>query len=125
VFANLGQRFGFADRRRQGQRRIKQDISRNDRLHHRFERGLTDRGQHAGDFFGIRADMAFEESVVVLELAQRLASHGGSGAGVGPCMLHGAFRPTGLTADGRSWARGLRRSKAPLAPLSFCLRVLG
>src|SRR5690606_7601678 len=41
------------------------------------------------------------------------------------CMTAGGAFPSGdLRADGRSRACGLCHTKSPLAPLSFCLRVL-
>ncbi len=84
VTADFFQCLGFGDRRRQGQWLRQLDVGGNDRVHHRLERGLADRRQHVHDLLGVRADMAFEEGVVVFELAQGFAGHDRSGA-ESPC----------------------------------------
>src|SRR5699024_8198221 len=72
---------------------------------HRIERFVADDAKHLRDLVRVRADMAFDERVVVLERAE------GSGLlGHGLGTLAGAEGP-------RARTRG--------APLSFCLRVRG
>ena len=69
--ADLGQRFDLGDRLRQRQRRRRFDRGRHDRVGHRFQRIMADDVQHLRDLGIVRADMALDEGVVMLEFAQR------------------------------------------------------
>ena len=83
--ADLCQRLGLADRIGQGQRVGQLDARRHDRVHHRLQRRLADDGEHVRHLVGIGTDVAFDEGVVMLELAQAFAGHGQFRTRVGPC----------------------------------------
>ena len=86
--ADLRQRFHFADRFRQGERRRRLDRGGHDRIGQRVQRIVADRLEHRGDFAVIRADVAFDEGVVVLEGMER----GAIGHGVWTRQMAGARR---------------------------------
>jgi hypothetical protein len=69
--ADLGQRFDFGDRGWQRQRRGRFDRCRHDRVGHRVQRRMADHMQHLRDLGIVGADMALDEGMVMLELAQR------------------------------------------------------
>jgi hypothetical protein len=82
--ADLGQRLDLGHRRRQRQRRGRLDVGGDDRVGHRVERVVTDRAQHLRDLGIVGTDVALDEGVVVLEVAQGrglLAHAGASGCG--------------------------------------------
>ena len=80
---------------------------------------VADRAQHVRDLGIVRADVAFEEGVVVLELAQGFAGHGRSGQGLGPRTRHGS-RPSVLLPESFGVTpMPLRRRPVPVSPESL------
>ena len=146
--ADPRQRLDFADRIRQRQRGRRLDRGRHDGVGQRLQRVVADHLQHGGDLAIVRADVAFDEGVVVLERAEgrhvvlRKAWAGCSGpracirvgarrlaacAARKPCSPIPVLLPESLEARGRGGdPRGflpLRRRRGPVVGRADLSRV--